>query len=193
MNLQSRAECVVLVSPGEPKLEQLASDIADMSPWLRRPPVRLRHPENAQVLIGRTIWIALPTWTEVNNSGFAVFKRAKGLSIEEIEGMIATNYHGIVYHTKAFLNSMLVRKSGHIVNTAVGGAANQGGGGGLLIAQAGTLIILHRRLQKQMMQPAGRTRRPSAGARAAQNGRSPSCRVQILSLTIRPHWGREAR
>jgi hypothetical protein len=54
----------------------------------------------------------------VNNAGFAVFKNVKDLSIEEIESMTATNYHGMVYCTKAFLDSMLTKKSGHIVNVA---------------------------------------------------------------------------
>jgi hypothetical protein len=54
----------------------------------------------------------------VNNAGFAVFKSVKNLSIEEIESMTATNYHGMIYCTKAFLDSMLARRSGHIVNVA---------------------------------------------------------------------------
>jgi short-subunit dehydrogenase len=54
----------------------------------------------------------------VNNAGFAVFKSVKNLSIEEIESMTATNYHGMVYCTKVFLDSMLANGSGHIVNVA---------------------------------------------------------------------------
>jgi short-subunit dehydrogenase len=54
----------------------------------------------------------------VNNAGFAIFKSVHNLSIEEIESMTATNYHGMVYCTKAFLGSMLQNKSGHIVNVA---------------------------------------------------------------------------
>jgi uncharacterized protein len=54
----------------------------------------------------------------VNNAGFAVFKSVKDLSVEEIESMTATNYYGMVYCTKAFLGSMLEKRSGHIVNVA---------------------------------------------------------------------------
>jgi hypothetical protein len=55
----------------------------------------------------------------VNNAGFAAFKSVRNLSIEEIESMTATNYHGMLYCTKAFLESMLTNKSGHIVNVAL--------------------------------------------------------------------------
>jgi short-subunit dehydrogenase len=54
----------------------------------------------------------------VNNAGFGVLKSVRNLSIEEIESITATNYHGMIYCTKAFLDSMLARKSGHIVNVA---------------------------------------------------------------------------
>jgi short-subunit dehydrogenase len=54
----------------------------------------------------------------VNNAGFVTFKSVKDLTIEEIESMTATNYHGMVYCTKAFLGSRLERRSGHIVNMA---------------------------------------------------------------------------
>ncbi len=54
----------------------------------------------------------------VNNAGFAVFKTLKRLSIEEIESMTATNYHGTVCCTKALLDSMLLRRSRRIVNVA---------------------------------------------------------------------------
>jgi NADP-dependent 3-hydroxy acid dehydrogenase YdfG len=39
--------------------------------------------------------------------------------------MTPTNYHRMVYYTNAFFDSMLVRKSGHIVNTAIYGATNR--------------------------------------------------------------------
>jgi NADP-dependent 3-hydroxy acid dehydrogenase YdfG len=46
----------------------------------------------------------------VKNAGFASFKSVKDLTLEEIESMIAANYHGVVYCTKAFLGSMLERR-----------------------------------------------------------------------------------
>jgi len=54
----------------------------------------------------------------VNNAGFGILGKVVTQTIEEIESVTATNYLGMVYCTKAFLNSMIERKSGHIVNVA---------------------------------------------------------------------------
>jgi len=54
----------------------------------------------------------------VNNAGFGIFGKVQNQSIEEMESVTATNYFGMIYCTKAFLDSMLRRKSGHIVNVA---------------------------------------------------------------------------
>jgi uncharacterized protein len=54
----------------------------------------------------------------VNNAGFGIYGGVQNQSIEEIESIIFTNYLGMVYCTKTFLDSMLSRKSGHIVNVS---------------------------------------------------------------------------
>jgi short-subunit dehydrogenase len=54
----------------------------------------------------------------VNNAGFGIYGKVQNQSIEEIESIIFTNCLGMVYCTKTFLDSMLSRKSGHIVNVA---------------------------------------------------------------------------
>lgn len=54
----------------------------------------------------------------VNNAGFAIYDSVRELSIDEIESQMNTNYFGMIYCVKAFLPSMLNRKSGHIVNVA---------------------------------------------------------------------------
>jgi short-subunit dehydrogenase len=54
----------------------------------------------------------------VNNAGFGILGKVVTQTIEEIESVTATNYLGMVYCTKAFLGSMIERKSGHIVNVA---------------------------------------------------------------------------
>ena len=54
----------------------------------------------------------------VNNAGFGLYDKVEDQSIEEIESITFTNYLGMVYCTKMFLNSMISRKSGHIVNVA---------------------------------------------------------------------------
>lgn len=54
----------------------------------------------------------------VNNAGFGLYGKVQSQSIEQIESVISTNYLGMVYCTKIFLDSMITRKSGHIVNVA---------------------------------------------------------------------------
>lgn len=54
----------------------------------------------------------------VNNAGIGVLGKVMDQSVEEIEHVTKTNYLGMIYCTKAFLNSMLRKKSGHIVNVA---------------------------------------------------------------------------
>ena len=54
----------------------------------------------------------------VNNAGFGIYGKVQRQSIEDIESIIITNYLGMVYCTKVFLDSMTSRKSGHIVNVA---------------------------------------------------------------------------
>ena len=54
----------------------------------------------------------------VNNAGFGLYGNVQNQSIEQIESVTFTNYLGVVYCTKVFLDSMIARKSGHIVNLA---------------------------------------------------------------------------
>lgn len=54
----------------------------------------------------------------VNNAGFGIYRKIQDQSIEEIESITSTNYLGMVYCTKLFLNSMISYGSGHIVNVA---------------------------------------------------------------------------
>jgi short-subunit dehydrogenase len=54
----------------------------------------------------------------VNNAGFGMLGKVQDQSIEDIESITFTNYMGMIYCTKLFLDSMVSRKSGHIVNVA---------------------------------------------------------------------------
>jgi uncharacterized protein len=54
----------------------------------------------------------------INNAGFGIYKKIQYQSIEEIEAITLTNYLGMVYCTKEFLDSMITKGSGHIVNVA---------------------------------------------------------------------------
>ncbi len=54
----------------------------------------------------------------VNNAGYGTLGKVQHQSIEDIESIMFTNYMGMIYCTKLFLDSMISRKSGHIVNVA---------------------------------------------------------------------------
>jgi short-subunit dehydrogenase len=54
----------------------------------------------------------------VNNAGFGIYGKVLDQTIEDIEAITYTNYLGTVYCSKVFLDSMINRRSGHIVNVA---------------------------------------------------------------------------
>ena len=54
----------------------------------------------------------------VNNAGVGLFGPVEKISIEEIERVSFTNYFGMIYFTKIFLDSMIKRNTGHIINIA---------------------------------------------------------------------------
>ena len=54
----------------------------------------------------------------INNAGIGIFNSVEKTSIEEIEKINYTNYFGMIYFTKVFLDCMIKRNSGHIINVA---------------------------------------------------------------------------
>lgn len=54
----------------------------------------------------------------INNAGIGILGKVESTSIEEIEKVSFTNYFGMIYFTKVFLDCMIKRKSGHIINIA---------------------------------------------------------------------------
>ncbi|MCI0559816.1 MAG: SDR family NAD(P)-dependent oxidoreductase [Nitrososphaera sp.] len=114
------AASVVLLSRSELKLSELASAISSQSPGCQTIPYACDVSDKNQVLkmskevLARTGKVDIL----VNNAGFGIYKKVKDLSVEEIESVTATNYLGMVYCSKAFLDSMLSARSGHIVNVA---------------------------------------------------------------------------
>lgn len=59
----------------------------------------------------------------VNNAGFGLYGKVQNQSIDQIESIMSTNYLGTVNCIKVFLDSMIKRKSGHIVNIASAAAS----------------------------------------------------------------------
>ena len=88
----------------------------------------------------------------INNAGIGIFGKVEKTSIEEIEKVSFTNYFGMIYFTKIFLDSMIRRNSGHIINIA-SLAASFGIPGmaaycGSKFAMLGFSESLHRELRK---------------------------------------------
>jgi NAD(P)-dependent dehydrogenase (short-subunit alcohol dehydrogenase family) len=54
----------------------------------------------------------------VNNAGIAFMKEFKDMTMEEWDRVMGINLWGPIYMTRAFLPSMMARRSGHIVNVS---------------------------------------------------------------------------
>jgi uncharacterized protein len=54
----------------------------------------------------------------INNAGVGIYGNLENQTAEDLELVMRTNFLGTAYCTKAFLGSMLKRRSGHIVNVA---------------------------------------------------------------------------
>jgi uncharacterized protein len=54
----------------------------------------------------------------INNAGVGIYGNLENQTAEDLELVMRTNFLGTAYCTKAFLESMLKRRSGHIVNVA---------------------------------------------------------------------------
>lgn len=54
----------------------------------------------------------------INNAGFAVYRTFEQEDPAEIERLMSVNFSGAIRVTKAFVGSMIERRSGHIVNIA---------------------------------------------------------------------------
>lgn len=54
----------------------------------------------------------------INNAGVALLADVAEMTYEDFEWVMDIDFWGMVYGTKAFLNQMVARKSGHIVNVS---------------------------------------------------------------------------
>ena len=54
----------------------------------------------------------------INNAGIGIYGNLENQTAEDLELVMRTNFLGTAYCNKAFLGSMLKRRSGHIVNVA---------------------------------------------------------------------------
>jgi uncharacterized protein len=113
------AQTIILASRSKSKLEELERIIgSDFSSEVLVYPIDVS--KEADVLrMGREIldkfeYIDIL----VNNAGFGIYNKVQDQEIEEIKSITFTNYLGMVYCIKVFLDSMIERRSGHIINVA---------------------------------------------------------------------------
>jgi short-subunit dehydrogenase len=114
------ASSVALVSRSESKLLPVAGEISRVSPKCRVFQYPCDVSDKHQVMeMGRQVLAQIGhVDVLVNNAGFGIFKKVSETTIEEMESVNNTNYCGMLYCTKAFIASMLEKRSGHIVNVA---------------------------------------------------------------------------
>lgn len=112
------AQTVIIVSRSEERLAKLAAEISEQDCQVVQHVCDVSSKEQVSAM-GKSVLDKFGRVDVlVNNAGFAVFGPVKDQSIEQIESVMATNYLGMVYCTKTFLDSMIARRSGHIVNVA---------------------------------------------------------------------------
>ena len=114
------SEGVELVIAGR-RLEQLQS-VAEKARThgVRCEPVRtdVRVEADCQALIGHAIGKLGGVDILVNNAGFGVFGPVRAMRTEDLQGMMDTNYFGMLHCTRAVLPSMIEQRSGSIVNVS---------------------------------------------------------------------------
>ncbi len=116
---ENAAQTIILVSRSKPKLEELEKILkTKFTSEIVVYPCDISKKEEV-VEMGKEV---LEKFGHidilVNNAGFGLYNKIQHQSIEEIESITFTNYLGMVYCTKLFLNSMISERSGHIVNVA---------------------------------------------------------------------------
>lgn len=119
------AQSIILVSRSRSKLEELEKKIQEKFTIITTTVYPCDVSKKAEVLsMGREI---LNRYGHidilVNNAGFGLYGKVQNQSIDQIESIVFTNYLGTVNCTKVFLDSMITRKSGHIVNVASAAAS----------------------------------------------------------------------
>jgi len=114
---QFQLKTLILVARNQSKLDETASSIKQNFEILpiscdvsRKEDVK----HIGKVILDRYGYIDIL----INNAGIGLFGRVEKISVEEIEHVSFTNYFGMIYFTKIFLDSMIKRKTGHIINIA---------------------------------------------------------------------------
>jgi uncharacterized protein len=114
---KEHVKAIILVSRNKERLSQISSQISDQC---ESTSFSCDVSNKSEVLQMANEVLSIYDHVDilVNNAGIGILGKVADQSIEEIELVTKTNYLGMIYCTKAFLDSMLRKKNGHIVNVA---------------------------------------------------------------------------
>lgn len=114
---KQQVKAIILVSRNKERMSQISSEISDKC---ESTSFSCDVSDKSKVLQMANDVLSLYGHVDilVNNAGIGILGKVADQSIEEIELVTKTNYLGMIYCTKAFLNSMLSKKNGHIINVA---------------------------------------------------------------------------
>jgi uncharacterized protein len=113
---------VILVARTQSKLVELESIIRGSTELRQVNVVSYRCDVSNKREVGELAQKVIDTFGYVdiliNNAGIGIYGNLENQTAEDLELVMRTNFLGTAYCTKAFLGSMLKRRSGHIVNVA---------------------------------------------------------------------------
>jgi len=109
---------IVLVSRNRERLEEVATSLSKYETQILVCPCDVSKKNEVEQLSKVVLEKFDSVDILVNNAGFGVYNTVNNISIEEMEAQMLTNFFGIMYCTKIFLQKMLKQGSGHIVNVA---------------------------------------------------------------------------
>lgn len=109
---------IVLVSRNRERLEEVATRLSKYESQILVCPCDVSKKDQVEQLSKVVLEKFDSVDILVNNAGFGLYNTVNNISIEEMEAQMLTNFFGIMYCTKIFLQKMLKQGSGHIVNVA---------------------------------------------------------------------------
>lgn len=115
---QFKLKSLIIVSRNEAGLNELATTIKDRSVDVIPLVCDISSKEEVRNMSNTVLQKFGYIDILINNAGIGIFGKVNETSIEEIEKVNNTNYFGMIYCTKFFLDSMIKRNTGYIINIA---------------------------------------------------------------------------
>jgi uncharacterized protein len=109
---------VIIVSNQSEKLELAREELLQISPAVYAAECDVGNPASVLRMRGEVIMECGCPDIIINNAGFATYRPFECCTLEEIERIISVNLTGAMRCTHVFLQEMIARRSGTIVNMA---------------------------------------------------------------------------